>query len=136
MCYKQSCTCHGRLQEASKQITSHGKHPQCRMEGCWSHLLDFCGNSFSRVRNTVCEQTPICPQDMARLWAGTTESVLESSRREQKPMQGTARGSHRLGIFQIKISLMPSREMLLPWMQAADLNMEVGSDSWAAGLQD
>lgn len=106
------------------------------MEGCWSHLLDFCGNGFSRVRNTVCEQTPICPQDMARLWAGTTESVLESSQREQKPMQGTARGSHRLGIFQIKISLMPFREMLLPWMQAADLNMEMGSDSWAAGLQD
>lgn len=47
------------------------------MEGCWSHLLDFCGNGFSRVKNTVCEQTPICPQNMARLWAGTTKSVLE-----------------------------------------------------------
>lgn len=136
MCYKQSCTCHGRRQEASKQVTSHRKNPQCCMEGCWSHLPDFCGNGFSRVKNTVCEQTPICPQNMARLWAGTTKSGLESSQKEQKPRQGTARGCHRLGIFQIKISQMPSWKMLLPWMQAADPNMEMGSDSWAAGLQD
>lgn len=136
MCYKQSCTCYGRLQEASKQVTSRRKHPQRCMGGYWSHLLDFCGNIFSRVKNTVCEQTPTCPQNTARLWAGTTKPVLESSWREQKAMQGAARGSHSLGTLQIKVSQMPPWKMLLPWMQAADLSMEMGSDSWAAGLQD
>lgn len=106
------------------------------MGGYWSHLLDFCGNIFSRVKNTVCEQTPTCPQNTARLWAGTTKPVLESSWREQKAMQGAARGSHSLGTLQIKVSQMPPWKMLLPWMQAADLSMEMGSDSWAAGLQD
>lgn len=31
---------------------------------------------------------------------------------------------------------MPSWKMLLPWMQTADLNVGMGSDSWAEGLQD